>query len=83
VQSGAVLADAGGTLDAAAWTKQHTCDTLLSLLLDVSLTQLLINSYMGQGVAMLLMAAGFSLPALKELSPAIAVSAALTIQGRS
>lgn len=39
--------------------------------------QLLVGSYLGQAAAMLMMAAGFSLPALKEYSPAIAVGGTL------
>lgn len=39
--------------------------------------QLLTNSYLGQGAAMLLMAAGFASPALSQYAAPIAVSVQL------
>jgi len=67
------------TLASAAVGATNVIGTIIaaSIIERAGRKQLLINSYLGQAAAMFVMAAGFTLPALKDLSAPIAVCGTL------
>ncbi|KAL6760297.1 general substrate transporter [Haematococcus lacustris] len=67
------------TLASAAVGATNVLGTLVaaSIIERAGRKQLLVNSYLGQAGAMVLMAAGFALPALKDSAPTIAVGGTL------
>lgn len=70
---------ASGTLASVAVGATNVLGTIVagSIIEKAGRTTLLSNSYLGQAAAMFAMAAGFSLPALKEYSAPLAVGGTL------